>query len=162
MKDLIVRLTLLIVFALVSAGAFAEDCLNGPSGINSNLQWVAHVTVPKGRYVELQFNFNAAWENMIFVCTEQTGERIAVKGNYSRDREKFVSPIDRDRDIRYTIVGFHKKTSPDDSNAGHYPWRQSAMRILTQQSSLERIGFNDEGGPGFDNAVVTIHKVGFE
>jgi hypothetical protein len=162
MKNIILRFTLLTLFAAVSLSALAEDCLNGPSGINSNVQWIAHVTVPKGRYVELQFNFNAAWENMVFVCTAQTGERIAVKGNYFRDREKFVSPIDRDRDIRYTIAAFHKKTSPDDHNAPNYPWRQSAMRVLLRQRSLERIGFNDEGGPGFENAVVTIHKVGFE
>jgi len=159
MRNVVLGLTFL---AFVTVSAFAEDCWNGPSGINSQPQWVAHITVPKGRYVEMQFTFNAAWENMVFVCTEQTGERIAVKGNYFRDREKFVSPIDRDRDIKYLVVAFHKDTSPDDHNAPNHPWRQSPMKITFLRDGLQRIGFNDGGGPNFDNALVTVHRVGFE
>jgi hypothetical protein len=100
----------LTFLAFATLSALAEDCWNGPSGINSQPQWMAHVTVPRGRYVEMQFTFNAAWENMVFVCT----------------------------------------------------WRQSPMKTLFQQGNVQRIGFNDGGGPNFDNALVTIHKVGFE
>jgi hypothetical protein len=75
---------------------------------------------------------------MVFVCTEQTGERIAVEGNYFRDPEKFVSPIDRDRDIKYVIAAFHKKTSPDENNAPNFSWRQSAMRNLLHSGDVDR------------------------
>jgi hypothetical protein len=142
----------------------SEDLTHGPSGINPNDDWIAKVYVPRGRFIRMTFNFNAAWENMLWVCSGSTGERLAVRGNYFRETEEWVTPIDRGNDIWYAVVGYHKLTSPDDGNAGGYPWRQSPMRFLGRSAHPDQdvYGFNDEGGNSYENSVVYFVYVGEE
>jgi hypothetical protein len=164
MNRTLLRFTFLAALAL---SARAEDCFNGPSNIRTDRANLVFLTVPKGHSLRIQFTFNGDWENMVFLCTSQTSERIAVKGNYphetGRDSQDFITPVDRDRDIQFVIAGFHKKTSPTDSHAADYAWRQSKMtRLPNQARNVEVYGFNDEGGNLPDNARVTVTKVGFE
>ena len=57
--------------------------------------------------------------------------------------------------------------SPDGSDTGGYPWRQSPMSIGNghrlredaENDGLVVVGFNDEGGPGFNQAVCVIKVV---
>jgi len=46
----------------------AEHWNNGPSGILANPAWRFQKWVPQYDYLRLSFAFNAAWENMIWVC----------------------------------------------------------------------------------------------
>lgn len=151
---------------LMSNPALAEeDCSNGPVPVNGAFR--GQISVPKGQAVRLTFTFNAAWENMVFVCDALTGYRILVKGNYSRDREDWLSPIDNTRSLAYYVVTFHKTVSPDAGDAGSHPWLQSPMklgdRVYVEGRSgayVDSYGFNDSGGDRWDNALVTAYFIG--
>ncbi len=153
----------LLVTILFCGAAQAEDCWNGPGGIGSRLDSTANIDAPQGGSVTLNFSFNAAWENMVFVCDAATHQLLTTKGNYSRDRSDWTSP-NNGRAATYVIAAFHKKISPDAGDAGSYPWRQSAMHDLTpdplKQRQQQQFGFNDEGGLRFDNALVTVNYTG--
>ena len=159
----------MLVMLLAPAAVWAEEegCRYGPSNIYATNDWTASVTVPKGQTVRLTFAFNALWENMLFICAVPNQAAIALKGNYSRNRSDFVSFGYPGDDHTFVIVGFHKKTSPDDRNAPRYQWRQSPMKILKMNvgeepegsrlaSVYSQFGFNDEGGDSYTNAVVTV------
>ncbi|MDE2387834.1 MAG: hypothetical protein KGN35_01925, partial [Betaproteobacteria bacterium] len=154
------------VVVLMSNSAFAEeDCFNGPVPVNGNHR--GQINVPQGHAVRLTFNFNAAWENMVFVCDALTGQRILVKGNYSRDRGDWVSPIDHTKSLTYYVVAFHKTVSPDAGDAGSHPWIQSPMkrgeRVIVEGAGgayVDSYGFNDGGGNNWDNSLVTAYFIG--
>ncbi|HZQ52313.1 MAG TPA: hypothetical protein VFB14_08960 [Bryobacteraceae bacterium] len=151
---------------LASCPALAEeDCFNGPVPVNGAYR--GQITVPQGQAVRLTFTFNAQWENMVFVCDALTGHRILVKGNYSRDREDWLSPIDNTRSLAYYVVTFHKTVSPDAGDAGSHPWLQSPMkkgdRVTVEGQGgayVDSYGFNDSGGDRWDNALVTAYFIG--
>jgi hypothetical protein len=119
----------------------------------------------QGRFLRLNFVFNALWENMVWICSAQTGERLVVKGNYNRDREEWVSEINNtDLEYGFGIVAYHKHISPDASDAGDYPWIQSRMTFMghfTNGPEIDVIGFNDnDTGYPPDNVRITITYVG--
>lgn len=157
---------ILSAVVLMSNPAFAEeDCFNGPVPVEGTHR--GQINVPQGHAVRLTFNFNAAWENMVFVCDALTGHRLLVKGNYSRDREDWVSPIDNTRSLTYYVVAFHKTVSPEASDAGDHPWIQSPMkvgdRVIVEGKSgayVDSYGFNDGGGQRWDNALVDAYFIG--
>jgi hypothetical protein len=146
---------------LLSGAAHAEDCWHGPSGITARNDWMATVVVPPGGALVLNFGFNAAWENEVFVCDTASHRLLAVRGNYSRDRSDWRSPAGG---TSYTIAAYHKKVSPEAGDAGSHPWLQSPMRNLTSHPlahpQQEQYGFNDGGGLRYDNALVTVNYIG--
>jgi len=138
----------------------AEDFDNGPSGIVAKPDWRYIAPIPQGTFLRLSFQFNALWENMIWICNANTHEKLADRGNYSRSRDQFVTDENTQFSPNFAIglVAYHKLVSPD-VGAG-YPWRQSPMAILQDDGKTTVIGFNDEGGPGFNQAICAITRVG--
>jgi hypothetical protein len=137
----------------------AEDFDNGPSGIIANPGWRYITPVPRGMYLLLSFQFNAAWENMIWVCNSNTHEQLSVRGNYFRSRDLFATDVNSQFSPSFGLglVAYHKLVSPDAG--ADKPWRQSPMAILHDDGKTTIIGFNDEGGPGFNQAVCSITRV---
>jgi hypothetical protein len=151
---------------LMNTSAFAEeDCYNGPVHVNDANR--GQIVIPRGNYVRLTFTFNAAWENMVFVCDALTGRRMMVKGNYFRDGADWTSPVDNTGSIAYYVVAFHKMRSPNARDAGQYPWINSPMKRLPRNpvegqsgAYVDTFGFNDGGGNAWDNAMVTAYFSG--
>lgn len=143
-----------------------QDCFNGPAPINAAQR--AQINVPKGHAVRLTFDFNATWENVVYVCDALTGELLLERGNYRHSQEDWISPIDSSRSLAYFIVAFHKMVPQNDPKAFKKPWIQSALtlrgkRFAVQGNSGASVvlnGFNDGGGDRADNAVVTAYFIG--
>ncbi|AWK89908.1 hypothetical protein [Azospirillum thermophilum] len=135
----------------------AEDFDNGPSGIIASPAWQFIRPVPPGKFLRLSFQFNAAWENMIWICNANTRELLQNRGNYFRSRDDFVTDIGRISAVG--LVAYHKLISPEASDAGDYPWRQSPMAVIRDDGVVAVVGFNDEGGPGFNQAVCVVSTV---
>jgi hypothetical protein len=161
--------TVICIFSallLMNANAFAEeDCYNGPVHVEDANR--GQVVIPPGQYVRLTFTFNASWENQVFICDALTGRRMMVKGNWFRDRTDWTSPVDNTRSIAYYVVAFHKMRSPNARDAGSYPWISSPMKRLARTNVegrsgayVDTFGFNDGGGTGWDNAMVTAYFSG--
>jgi hypothetical protein len=166
-QGFIVAMALGVTTLLSNTAAFAEDdCFNGP-GVTVDGAQRGQISVPPGQAVRLTFNFNAAWENIVYVCDALTGHRIEEKGNYRHNREDWVSPIDNTRSLTYFVVGFHKTVPQNDANAFRRPWLQSKLKrgetvAVEGQSGAYVVpyGFNDGGGNGWDNALVTAYFMG--
>lgn len=154
------------VFIPCTSAVAGEDCFNGPATINEAQR--AQINVPQGHAVRLTFDFNAAWENIVYVCDALTGELILKRGNYRHSRKDWVSPIDNSRSLAYFIVAFHKMVPMNDPSAFKKPWIQSALTLKDKRfavqgnsgASVVLNGFNDGGGSRSDNAVVTAYFIG--
>jgi hypothetical protein len=145
----------------------SEDLNTGPGGILADPSSIFIINVEPKEYIRLSFVFHALWENMVWLCSAETGEILAVKGNYSRDNTVLVSEINNtDGRIRYGVVAYHKHTSPDDPDAGDREWIQSRMSHMghfSEKTPPERdvLGFNDnDTGIPPDNVRVTVTYVG--
>ena len=136
----------------------SEDLDNGPGGIVANRDWQFIRQVPGQHAIRLSFTFNAAWENMIWICNGNTRERLDTRGNYFRSREDFVTDIGRMELIG--LVAYHKTVSPDAGDAGDHPWIQSPMKILFDNGVDATAGWTDGGDPDpntdFRQAVCTV------
>lgn len=158
-------ITSVLLFTVGAAHA-GEDCFHGPVPVNPAYR--AQINIPKGHAARLTFTYNALWQNMIFVCDALTGERLAVRGNSrNAEHEDWLSPIDNTRSLTYYVVAFHKTASEDSSDIGSRAWYNSSMKLApreivqgTSGAYVDGVGFNDGGGDGWDNAVVTAYIVG--
>lgn len=153
-------------FVLYGTAIAGEDCSNGPVRVDPAQR--VQFTVPPGQAVRLTFTVRALWENMIFVCDALTGQQILVRGNGTRSRDDWISPIDNTRSLAYSIVAFHKTVSQGYKKAGSKPWFLSPL-VENQgldipgdgKAHVQYYGFSDGGGdkPG-TNALITAYTIG--
>jgi hypothetical protein len=147
----------------------AETLDFGPDGNTANPQWVYWISCPPRHFISLNFQFHALWSNMIWICSGVTHEKLEVRNNNGNEGE-FVSGINATNNVTFplAIVAYHKLVSWTVDHPERFPWRQSPMAVLRWDvfpnpswgHSFAQVGFSDEGGPGFNQAVCNVLRVG--
>jgi hypothetical protein len=149
-------ITIIVARQTLMEEIMSEDFDHGPNGIIAYPGWRYVRHCPPDAFLKLSFSFDALWSNMIWVCNANTRE-VLVSRFASNQNEDFVTDIHSLSDIG--LVAYHKLVSDGVDHPERFPFRQSPMAILYNDGRVITVGFNDEGGPGFRQAVCTIAEV---
>ncbi|MDA2267064.1 hypothetical protein PDN28_14250 [Bacillus cereus] len=129
--------------------AYGPDNSNGL--IRNQVGWVK---VPSGYRARFTYGSNAAWENAACIYPQDSDNKLAEAGNYSRrlDIPYETNTNHTGNDIWYMVTGWHKQGRPD----GGLPWVQSAVTTLNSNPDSPSYGFEDSGGQDYDDMVVNV------
>jgi hypothetical protein len=145
----------------------AEDLDIGPGGIVANSDWKYFASCPSGYFLYCNFTFNALWSNMIWICNGVTHEKLDDRNNNGKDGI-YVTDVNTLGTTTFPLafVAYHKLVSWGVDHPERFPWRQSPMAVLEARTQegvdghiYARLGFNDEGGRDWDNAVCIVTRV---
>lgn len=126
---------------------------NKPSVLDNQ---VGVVDVPHGKRAEFKFSSNASFENAVCIYPQFGDTKIHEAGNFNRSLATFSTPENNSGHVQqFKVTGWHKPGRP----SGSLPWLQSSMKIIQNDLSKRRFGFEDQGGEDYDDIMVTVDIV---